>query len=1613
MASSSHCAGLKCGSHFETAPRSPTLALSFLRTSLGLRTLILWLFLLASALASEKHPGPTLSASSGERPDRSFGEETDPSPKGFQAPAFLNCDGPPFSPRWSAFREVAIANAKAGSPRDEEFRHEASMLIHEYEPSMIVGARAWVVHLRSAASGDIYHLKLADGTVLSASHTSRHMRETEAGIEGSMSNRTSGVSAASVQPLAAEGAADDFAGPMSFCLYGYVQALFVEYRHSAMPDGSAPSAHFCRERRGLLLVAEQLLGSDTRETDFLDSSDWPLSALDLHVSLHLPDGLRQDRMDCHILFEHLQLPPLPLEGWPFPLQSQLPPLTAPKHQRWPRDMQLAAFGLHVSSTLEPVAALRAAASLIPGFAGTSISVTYFGHPCYGRSGDKTLRHACIYKCEMLGSPCGDDAVADVLKGMFNASSGLYEELPWSMHDALGALARVRHVEPAFANADILVCSGPLALCHLLDVLAPQTPLVYPICSQLLWGAPTGDQVASMLLGQVRLMAHQPSRRFLMACNSFAAAQCFYQTGVALPVVPRVAHYLPTDAIWSAFSEGGHWREVLVLRARYWHRLSGQYFMDVLESYLRTNEGRHNYTFVMAASMGPDELPPAEIARYRASVLIPNDFTVFAFVEVYALGVPTFVPTPEWLYRLRRAVPFGFLQPSLALPDLDGSRAGFPFPPFVSAAGRTDPGDLFAFLHWQRLSELHMRPHVPQFSSIPALLELLETVDLHDLSTRMLQHVQALRAEAANYWGSVLQRIYSHSEVEASFNEVAAKNIAATVVPEVLEFRQEIHDESADRLAELLDCRSAGHEPAWRVFQTAFQQSAALGFPEDWDLQASASSFWPGVHAASDDLTTAAALFHQVLIGEADPELMMHAGHCHFGLVAVLFVLARHGLPGGLSRARDHQRLAGEVRGDPAVNESGVHAPTETMDASLSTARQHVALAMVLLGGSSALDFLEDSSWPLSALDIASLEVALRSSPDGRGFTFGRFASSSNPLIRRAESSMPWMLGSPRAMRLAPPRTSLGTHRWRVGVAGAHPSLCADIAEAVRSALDGRAELRYFGLSCPEHQAASHHCNFRCQVLGQCSDDAIFSRILGKMLNWAEFSEQLYDEQVLMEELRGVVAADSFLRGVELLICTGPYILCGMLRQLVPAPFLVYLGLSLTYLASSANLELLLRSARRMASMPDFSREELPCLGLDKAGPETLPREFDTPSAVVVTDLIRAAQFWHATGIWVPALPPLSLYQGSAVEARTARSARSAGTWLNVIALRPELWRRAAFGPALRGLLRRFGPPAAVAVAFQRSYLPVDDIMAHDASLLVPWDNDVMSFYELYHAAMPLLIPSQTLMSKWLPAVRWGSLELDKISSYRLACFSRAEPSSAASAPWVDQSTLSLALETGAYSWIGASDYYRFPHILHFSSVAGLVAKLRGTDLVALGVAMRASSRQIRSQSLVFHRSLLSQLLDRGSKTSEARKIPNFAGERRYSSRSLNKNWRQLPGRGTCRNGFLVQEDFHESFGSGEMSSSGHTHKKGTLQDVRGQEGDAGSDDTVAQASNLDEPDMALAWKCLRLCEETAGCKVAVFNGLCCMIYDASCDASDLRQEGERAGYVAWSHGLEL
>ena len=108
-------------------------------------------------------------------------------------------------------------------------------------------------------------------------------------------------------------------------------------------------------------------------------------------------------------------------------------------------------------------------------------------------------------------------------------------------------------------------------------------------------------------------------------------------------------------------------------------------------------------------------------------------------------------------------------------------------------------------------------------------------------------------------------------------------------------------------------------------------------------------------------------------------------------------------------------------------------------------------------------------------DIATLLASTQSCADGGPCLS---CAESGRLRHVLESSVPWTI---RAAAVPVPSVELHEGKWKVAIVGAHPSLCADIGAAVDSALDGRTEQQYYGLSCPDHHAASHHCRFRCEV----------------------------------------------------------------------------------------------------------------------------------------------------------------------------------------------------------------------------------------------------------------------------------------------------------------------------------------------------------------------------------------------------------------------------------------------------------------------------------------------------------------------------------------------------
>ena len=129
-------------------------------------------------------------------------------------------------------------------------------------------------------------------------------------------------------------------------------------------------------------------------------------------------------------------------------------------------------------------------------------------------------------------------------------------------------------------------------------------ILYGFCMDFLWVS-RYPVVLHSSVRQVRMMSQNP-RRALAACNVFAASQCLYQTGIELPVASSMAcfffnghkctevddessspfrSWLPFVAprwlsVWRIIFQQFHGvpmkatgKEVLVLRARYWHRPS--------------------------------------------------------------------------------------------------------------------------------------------------------------------------------------------------------------------------------------------------------------------------------------------------------------------------------------------------------------------------------------------------------------------------------------------------------------------------------------------------------------------------------------------------------------------------------------------------------------------------------------------------------------------------------------------------------------------------------------------------------------------------------------------------------------------------------------------------------------------------------------------------------------------------------------------------------------------------------------------------------------------------------------------------------------------------------
>lgn len=794
-------------------------------------------------------------------------------PGGLKVPAFLDCDRRAgFASAWEVFRDRAALNARSGWPLDAALAIMALRLLEEYDD--VSTGRSWV-------------------------HPAGAVWESFRSVGGRPDEQLlpSAVQVVPVKAATSEAPMESLliqtalgASRGHNCLYGLMTALFIAYRHDVAQGTEDATRHLDL----ILWLLGETEGGE-QMFDFAESTHWPVRSIDVELNLQLA----KSSSPRFVLFTRLQ-------SW-IPRRH-----VPPSIQRSPSirlsALRIAVFGVHGATSMEPASAVQAAWAL----QGQAVSVRYYGHPCPRY--EKTL-----YLCEWAkalpsgSSIQGDDPVAELLLEMVNMSQ---HEKSWDLHDALAKLGQLRQRDEYMRGADVWICSGPAALCALLHSLSPSQPLLFWHCRHLLDGlGAQPNSTATALLALLRSMESRSSTSCI-ACETFAAKQFSWQLALPEPPVHRRLALYVKEHRWSGADAypDGYPDQVLVLRSMLWSRLPGLYFRTILEAFVRTNREALQLQFRFANDFGL--LPYEEIAKHRCSVLIPNDLTMATFPEAYAMGLPIFLPQDEWLYRLQKSVPYGFMVYDGRLPQLnEPAESGGEPPPFWAQKQRSMP----AVLHWLSTSDYSTWPHVQRFASIPQLLHDIAEADMKKLSHGMLCWLQEGQSSVLPRWAAAVSSILPSSTwwgfLPTNRQTEAFNGSGIGSCEEEGQQGDFAGDFRSDALYAGMACEHDSFDPAWNRCRAAVEACAALHFKADIHraFEVIDSDFFSSHRCQEEEsqLQSWNALFrfflsvNQSALSTADTSVLGLGGHCHLGSIVVSLLRAWQFLlqPGGGEMSR--------------------------------------------------------------------------------------------------------------------------------------------------------------------------------------------------------------------------------------------------------------------------------------------------------------------------------------------------------------------------------------------------------------------------------------------------------------------------------------------------------------------------------------------------------------------------------------------------------------------------------------------------------------------------------------------------------------------------------------
>eukprot|EP00929_Paragymnodinium_shiwhaense_P071675 TRINITY_DN36420_c0_g1_i3.p1 TRINITY_DN36420_c0_g1~~TRINITY_DN36420_c0_g1_i3.p1 ORF type:complete len:273 (-),score=13.82 TRINITY_DN36420_c0_g1_i3:64-882(-) len=264
-----------------------------------------------------------------------------------------------------------------------------------------------------------------------------------------------------------------------------------------------------------------------------------------------------------------------------------------------------------------------------------------------------------------------------------------------------------------------------------------------------------------------------------------------------------------------------------------------------------------------------------------------------------------------------------------------------------------------------------------------------------------------------------------------------------------------------------------------------------------------------------------------------------------------------------------------------------------------------------------------------------------------------------------------------------------------------------------------------------------------------------------------------------------------------------------------------------------------------------------------------------------TSPVVSGQVEYVAGVRLPSVAPLALYF-DAVYSRPQRHDE-----LHVLIFRTHAYWQSTAGANLLMVLSHFlkanvgrGTPIALHQQPEEETWSATRIVDHDAALFMPEDLVKMSFWELYSAGLPLVLPSRFLACSILPYLDGRgreSVDFWKGSSGGMLthffdpdaamlehrdAFSDVSRRDNDILPPFDARPAADG-HRKVFQWSALADFWNWPALSHFGSIPELLQLLWSADLQSISQDMRRYHQDLCKTSRMFYLDAISRLLPEG------------------------------------------------------------------------------------------------------------------------------------------------------